>query len=224
MSFGKDDTVETKQTTEPWKAAQPALKDILGQSQQIYDLGLGDLSTRSSKPMFDQASGGLGTLFSGSGPLSNLSETASGGFLNNNPHLSTMFNALSGDVTDAVNSQISMSGRTGDPIHTTLLAKELGKLGAGIYGDNYARERQNQLGASGQLGNFISTAIGQTPGVYDVGNADLDSVWKNLARYSEIARGVGGMGGTSTGTQPSGAASGAQQGLGALLSMAALFA
>lgn len=224
MSFGKDDTVETKQTTEPWKVAEPALNDILGQSGQLYDLGLRDLSTRSSKPTYDQASGALGSLFSGTGPLSNLTDTAEGDYLNNNPHLGEMFSALSGDVTDAVNSQISMAGRTGDPVHTTLLAKELGKLGAGIYGDDYARERQNQLGAGNTLGSFLSTAIGQAPGVTELGNADLDSVWKNLARYSEIARGVGGMGGTSTGTQPNNAASGAQQGIGSILALASLFA
>ena len=220
----KEQTVETKQSTQPWGAAQPALKDILGQAGQAYNLGLGDLSTRSNQQLLGQATGGLGDLFGGTGNLSNLAQTAHGDYLNNNPHLGEMFSALSGDVTDAVNSQLSASGRTGDPVHTSILAKELGKLGTQIYGQDYARERQNQLGASGQLGSFLSTAIGQTPGVYDFGNADLDSVWKNLARYSEIARGVGGMGGESTGTQPNTAPSGAQQGIGSMLALASLFA
>lgn len=220
----ESDTVETKQTTEPWGAAQPALKDILGQSSKLYDLGLGDLSTRSSKGLYDQSTGALGQLFSGTGPLSNLSDTANGDYLNNNPHLSEMFSSMSGDVTDAVNSAMSGAGRTGDPVHTAQLTKELGKLGSSIYYDNYSKERQNQLGAGGQLGSFLSTAIGQTPGVYDFGNADLDAVWKNLARYSEMARGVGGMGGTSTGTQPDNSASGAQQGIGSMLALASLFA
>lgn len=218
------DTVETKQTTEPWSAAQPALKDILGQSSKLYDLGLGDLSTRSSKGLYDQSTGALGQMFNGTGPLSNLSATANGDYLNNNPHLSEMFSSMSGDVTDAVNSAMSGAGRTGDPVHTAQLTKELGKLGSSIYYDNYSKERQNQLGAGGQLGSFLSTAIGQTPGVYDFGNADLDAVWKNLARYSEMARGVGGMGGTSTGTQPDNSASGAQQGIGSMLALASLFA
>jgi hypothetical protein len=201
VSFGKEDTQETKQTTEPWKVAQPALKDILGQAGSLFNQGQSTLSGRSNTGLYDQATGALGSLFGGTGPLSNLSDTANGDYLNNNPHLSEMFSAMSGDVTDAVNSAMSGAGRTGDPVHTAQLTKELGKLGSSIYYDDYSRERQNQLGAGGQLGSFLSTAIGQAPGVYDFGTADLDALWKNLARYQTVGQGIGGMGGTGTTTE-----------------------
>jgi len=223
VSFGKDDTVETKQTTDPWAPAQPALKNILGQAGSLFNQGKSELGNRDVSGLYGQATGALSTLFGGTGPLSNLSATAEGDFLNNNPYRSEMFSALSGDVTDAVNSAMSGAGRTGDPVHTAQLTKELGKLGSQIYYDDYSRERQNQLGAGGQLGSFLSQATSQAPGVYDFGNADLDALWKNLARYSTVGQSIGGMGGTQVGTQPDNSPSGLQQGIGAALSLASLF-
>lgn len=205
MSFGKDDIQETQQVTQPWGPSQDTLKDVLGQGKSLFQQGQTTLGGRDNSALYGQATGALGNLFSGSGALSNMSATANGDYLNNNPHLSEMFSALSGDVTDAVNSQMSMAGRTGDPVHTSQLTKQLGNLGAQIYGEDYARERQNQLGASQNLGSFLGQAIGATPGVYDFGNADLNSMWQNLSRYGALAQGIGGLGGqsTTTGSQPS---------------------
>ena len=60
--------------------------------------------------------------------------------------------------------------------------------------------------AGGQLGNFALSGINAAPNAYNLGNSDLNSVWQNLANYSNIASGIGGMGGTqmSTGTPQGG--------------------
>lgn len=197
---GKSQKQTTVQNTEPWREAQPALKSVLGQAGQLFNQGVNSLNSRSVDDLYGQTSGALSNILSGSGPLANMSATANGDFLNNNPYLHSMFSALSGDVQDAVNSQFSAAGRTGSPAHAGVLAKELGNLGTRIYADDYARERQNQLSAGNQLGQFSLSGIGAAPGAYEFGNADLNELWQNLSRYGAIAQGIGGMGGTSTST------------------------
>ena len=238
---GKSDKQTTTQTNDPWAPAQGALKDILGRAEGLYKRGseyapfstvvpfsnqteqaLQGIEGRASQgnPLYGQGQAAL------SGGLDTLQRTASGQMLNNNPHLSSMFNALSGDVMNAVNSQFSAAGRTASPAHAGVLTKELGNLGAQIYGQDYARERQNQLSAAGQMPGYTSAIPGyQAAGYNDMNalmgvgqaregkagetlqdmlnrwNFQQESPWENLGRYANIATGIGGMGGNSTGTQ-----------------------
>jgi hypothetical protein len=238
---GKSDKQTTTQQNDPWKPAQGALKDILGQAGNLYNRGseYAPFSTvvpfsnqseqalqgieqraQAGNPLYNQGQAAL------TGGLDTLQRTAGGEYLNNNPHLSTMFNAMKGDVTDAVNSQFSAYGRTGSPAHAGVMTQQLGNLGAQIYGQDYARERQNQLSAAGQMPGFTSAIPGYQQAGYNdlnalmgVGQAregkageslqDLlnrwnfqqESPWQNLTRYAGIAQGIGGMGGTGTNTQ-----------------------
>jgi hypothetical protein len=238
---GKSDKQTTTQQNDPWKPAQGALKDILAQAGNLYNRGseYAPFSTvvpfsnqseqalqgieqraQAGNPLYNQGQAAL------TGGLDTLQRTAGGEYLNNNPHLSTMFNAMKGDVTDAVNSQFSAYGRTGSPAHAGVMTQQLGNLGAQIYGQDYARERQNQLSAAGQMPGFTSAIPGYQQAGYNdlntlmgVGQAregkagetlqDLlnrwnfqqESPWQNLGRYAGIATGIGGMGGNSTGTQ-----------------------
>lgn len=214
----KDETVETKQTTQPWQEALPQLKDILGRSQGLFNSSNTMLEGRNVGESYDMGMGALGNMFRGTGPLSALSDTASGNYLDvtNSPQWGSMI----GGIQDAVNSQFSMAGRTGSPAHAGVMTQELGNLAGRLYDS----ERQRQLGAAGQLGQFQMGGLQALPGMYDFGNADIDNLWKNLARYSAIGTQIGGMGGTQTGEQPDNSSSDWQQGIGAALSLASLFA
>lgn len=269
MKPKSDNVVEQK--SEPWGPAQPVLKNILNQGQQLYNQGssyypfstvvpqsqqtlsaLQGIEGRAgSNPVTAGAQGTLSSLLSGNNPT--LQATARGDYLSpdSNPWLKQTFDAMSGDVQDAVNSQFSMASRTGSPAHAGELTRQLGRLGTQLYGDNYARERQNQLGAAGTIGQQQLSALGMAPSVNDLGYGDLSKLlgagaayegqagktlqdamsrwdfsqnqgWNNLSRLAQLVNPVAGQGGTQT--SPNTAPSGAQQGLGSTLALLSLFA
>lgn len=237
----KTDEQTTTQTSNPWEPAQGALKNILGQAGSLYNRGSQYAPFSTVVPFSNQTEQALqgieGRAIQGNqmygqgqaaltGGLDTLQRTASGSMLNSNPHLSDMFNAMRGDVTDAVNSQFSASGRTGSPAHAGVMTKELGNLASQIWGQDYARERQNQLSAASQMPSYTSALPAyQAAGYNDLNalmgvgqaregkagetlqdmlnrwNFEQESPWDNLGRYANIATGIGGMGGNSTGTQ-----------------------
>ena len=238
---GKSDKQTTTQTNDPWAPAQDALKGILGQAGSLYNRGsqyapfstvvpfsnqteqaLQGIEGRAQQgnPMYNQGQAAL------TGGLDTLQRTASGEMLNNNPHLSDMFNAMKGEVTDSVNSQFSQYGRTGSPAHAGVMTQQLGNLASNIWGQDYARERQNQLSAAGQMPGYTSAIPGyQAAGYNDLNalmgvgqaregkageslqdmlsrfNFEQESPWQNLERYAGLATGIGGMGGTQVGVQ-----------------------
>lgn len=214
----KDKTTETKQTTTPWDKAIPHLTDIMNNAGNLFGSSNSALQGRNVQPFFNQGMGAVNTLMNGTGPLSALSDTAGGNYLDvtNSPQWGSMV----GGIQDAVNSQFSMAGRTGSPAHAGVMTQELGNLAGRLYDS----ERSRQLGAAGQLGQFQMGGLQALPGMYDFGNADIDNLWKNLARYSAIGTQIGGMGGTQIGEQPDNGPSDLQQGIGAALSLAAMFA
>lgn len=238
---GKSDKQTTTQNNDPWKPAQGALKDILGQAGQLYNRGSQYAPFSTVTPFSGQSELALegiegrarqgNPLYSAgqtalAGGLGQLEKTAGGEYLNNNPHLSDMFGAMSGEVQDSVNSQFSQYGRTGSPAHAGVMTQQLGNLASNIWGQDYARERQNQLNAASQMPGYTSAIPGYQQAGYDDLNALMgvgqaregkagetlqdmlnrwnfqqESPWQNLSRYAGLATGIGGMGGNSTGTQ-----------------------
>lgn len=172
MSFDdiKGGDKETTQTTQPWGPSQDALKDILGQGGQLFSQGQQSLGQRSNADLYNPASNTLRDLVSGN----TLDVTHS-----------PMWGSMVGGIQDAVNSQFSSAGRTGSPAHAGVMTSELGKLAGSLWGQERGRQMQG---------------ISMLPGLYNFGNADLDSLWQNLSRYSGLAQGVGGMGGTTAAT------------------------
>lgn len=170
MSFGKDDTQEQSQTTQPWEPAQGALKDILGHAGGLFSKGNAALGNRSVSSLYEPAQNTLKDLLSGN----TLDVTKS-----------PVWGSMVGGIQDAVNSQFSAAGRTGSPAHAGVMTSELGKLAGSLYGQERGRQLQG---------------MAMAPAVYNFGNADLDSLWQNLSRYSSLASGIGGMGGTSNTT------------------------
>lgn len=238
---GKSDTQTTEQKNDPWEPAQGALKNILGQAGQLYNRGSQYAPFSTVTPFSGQSELALegiegrarqgNPLYSAgqtalAGGLGQLQKTAGGEYLNNNPHLSDMFGAMKGEVQDSVNSQFSQYGRTGSPAHAGVMTQQLGNLASNIWGQDYARERQNQLNAASQMPGYTSAIPGyQQAGYNDLNalmgvgqaregkagetlqdmlnrwNFQQESPWQNLSRYAGLATGIGGMGGTGTNTQ-----------------------
>ena len=100
--------------------------------------------------------------------LGNLAETASGQFLNSNPHIDATYDAaarglsrnFTENVSPAMAAQFSAAGRSGSGAHqeafqrsADTLGTQLGELSANIYGQNYANERNNQLSSANAINN-----------------------------------------------------------------------
>ena len=106
---------------------------------------------------------------------SGLDYFGSGGELNNNPWLDSMYGAASRSVTDnfrnsiapSLASTFSAAGRTGSGASqgafgqaTQSLGNTLGDLGANLYGNAYESGRNRQLSALGTQGSLYNAGIG----------------------------------------------------------------
>lgn len=111
---------------------------------------------------------------------SGMMDTASGAFLNNNPHLDTAFNQAAGRMGEQfsdvvmpnIAAQFGNAGGAGSELHKELAAKaggqfgdSLAALGSNIYGGDYARERDRMTGAQHGLtstgANLYGTGVGE---------------------------------------------------------------
>lgn len=106
----------------------------------------------------------------GSNPAINmLAGTAGGGYLNANPYIDSQYNAASNALTrnfrDAtmpgIQGGFARAGRFGSGMQVAqeeaaqrALGESLGDLGANMYGQNYAQERQNMLAAQNSIGGL----------------------------------------------------------------------
>lgn len=161
-------------------AITPAVQDYVTGTlnSPVTDHGAGNYAQSvlgQSPASFDQAAAqtaGQPNLLA----LGNLAETSSGQFLNSNPYLDGMFNEAASAVTrnfqesvaPGLASTFSNAGRTGSVAHQQAadaqqqqLGDTLSGLASNIYGQNYAQERQNQLGAANSINEQQLAASGQ---------------------------------------------------------------
>lgn len=115
---------------------------------------------------------GKGGLDNNNPYMGTLQQTAQGQFLNANPYLDAAMQKAANFVTDNVNSNFSMAGRWGSGAHQDVLQQGLGDIANQMLMSNYQSERQNQLGAAGQI-------VGQS-------QSDLDRRLQGLGLYSNI--------------------------------------
>jgi hypothetical protein len=118
--------------------------------------------------------------------MSYLSKTANGDFLNSNPYLDQMFNNAANKVTSGVQSQFAGAGRLGSGANAAALASPLSSLAANIYGTNYATERQNQLNAQNQIGNFSNTATAQRLATAGAAPAFAQSDYADIGKLANV--------------------------------------
>lgn len=236
-------TDTTTTINEPWSGIQPYLKNLYGYAQRNYAKPLQYYSGSTVAGLSDQTQGALqGIANLGMGgpqfqqPANNLlTNTLQGNFLNSNPYLDQMYGQAAGQMTRAFNegvlpnisARFGMSGRSGSGLFANAvdsasnsLQQNLGGLASNIYGQNYANERQNQMGALGMVPGMTQNSfygLNQALGagqLYDAQNqAQLtDKVnrfnftqmepWQRLNLYQSAITGGNAGGGSSTTTGP----------------------
>lgn len=180
---GGGGTTQTTQTVNsgPWQAQQPYLTDVFAKSQALYDGNSARRAfpTSTVAPLNENQNQGLlsilGTPNNANVPAASALNlrTLNGDFLNSNPWVDKTF----GMASDAVKRQymtgtapqtagaMAGAGRYGSGAYKNLMdgnqiqyGKTLDDLATGIYGGNYANERQIQQQAVGQAPGLAQAA------------------------------------------------------------------
>jgi hypothetical protein len=153
MGLSKSKTV---QKSDPWKPAQPYILKGLEQSSQVFDQQQPDLNKygQEQRDTYGRLSPGAEQGITGAQGLVN--RTINGDYLNGNPYLDKMLEQSRENTTDTVNGQFESSGRYGSGMHAGILAREIAKAEDAARYQNYAAERQNQIGAVGQASGLMA--------------------------------------------------------------------
>jgi len=236
---GGGGNTQSVQTSEPWGPVQQPLKDVIAKAGQLYGSGAftpqspGFQTTADFSPEQLQAQAmGVARATNGS-PLNAaasgyLQQVLGGNFLNSNPYNATLASRTGSMITD----QLSRAGRFGANNATTRgLAEGL----APVLNQNYQTERGYQQAAANMAPQQASTDYTDIAALGTIGDqrqaqaqAALNEATQRfqtaqtgpqnaLATYLGFLNGQGGQ--TQTMTAPNTAPSGAQQGIGAGLSL-----
>lgn len=174
-------TTTTVQQSNPWSGQQPYLTDLFAKAQGQYNTGVPSYFPGSTVTPFaseteqamamqaDRARSGSPIMVAGNQQLTDtlqgdylasnpayslLNSNAQGDYLNNNPYIDQTVDRALGKVRGSLDSQFAQGGRYGSGLHKTALAGAYGDTAASMYGQNYANERQNQLGATNAMGQL----------------------------------------------------------------------
>lgn len=168
MGQSSKQTQTQEATRAPWAAAQPALNQILGNVGQYMSTpdmfaptqgaasksGIEGLMQYGTSPTATQQAGQSIIGNSGQGyqtGYDTMAKTAQGGFLNQNPYLSSALDAANQKTAEKVNSQFSGAGRFGSAAHGLGLGRAIGEQNTGAMLANYQDERSKQMGAADKL-------------------------------------------------------------------------
>lgn len=241
---------KTTQTTTPWAGVQPYITNYLSRAQTESNTPFQYNSGDQIAPFSPEQQYGLSAqtqrAIQGSpvaqAAQNNIQNTLQGNYLSpdSNPWLKANVSQALDDVTGRVNSQFG-NANFGGSANQELLSRSLGSTAAGMYGQNYASERGNQLQAASMaptLANidYQDLAALQGVGAQRQGLAQqyLDQANNLYGQYTgypqqqldEFGRAVGlGMGGGSTtvGTSPNPNQSNTLANVAGLASIAASF-
>jgi hypothetical protein len=173
----------SKTTNMPPPFVIPYSKDMLAQasqlSQQPFQAYTGQriqdfspFQQQGFNMVQGQAQGGAGLTNMGMGSLA---DTVGGSYLGGNPFTDQIVNRTLGDMADqyryatgpgnqamaSMSGSLDNSGIAGkDMMDRFSLSRAMGDAASGIRYNNYAQERQNQLGATGQALGFGQQALG----------------------------------------------------------------
>lgn len=216
------------QSSDPWGAAQPYLKDIMGKAQDWYNSSSGSqyFPGSTTVPLSADTQQALGSIRSRAtlgSPLMGAAEqqaqdTIQGKYLSpdSNPFLKDTFNQASGAVNSAVNGQFSAAGRYGSGAHAGVLADKNNQLATDIYGGNYNNERTRQATMSALAPTLASQDYTDANALLQSGNIqqqqsandlqdqinrfsfDQNQPLNRINSYSSLLNGYGGLGGSST--------------------------
>lgn len=199
MTSGSSKTT-TSSNSEPWKAAQPALKQGIGAAQDLYNSGTGaqvytgstvvpwDAQTlQGQNAITNSATANIGgnglsgqfqNVINNGGynagqleALNNTRTVANGNFdINSDPG----FQQVVDQARNSVNASASGAGRYGSGIHQQTLGNTIGDLGA----RQYQAFQQRKDAANSNLFNMGSTAFGQLGNAYSGMQAPAQDLMK----------------------------------------------
>lgn len=178
---GGSTSTQTVTKSDPWSGQQPYLTDVFSKAQGQYNTGVPSYFPGSTVTPFSpetqqamamqsaratngspiMAAGGQqltdtlqGDYLTSNPAFSLLNSNAQGDYLNKNPYIDQTVDRALGKVRGSLDSQFAQGGRYGSGLHQTALAGAYGDTAASMYGQNYANERQNQLGATNAMGQL----------------------------------------------------------------------
>lgn len=226
---GGSDSVEQTTTNTPWSGVQPHIKSYLSQANQqnkkAFDFNQGDQIAPFSPEQEYGLTATTQRAINGSPVLNSAQKNAydslEGKYLtpDSNPYLKQNVDRALGDASSRVNSQFNNSN-FGGSTHQEMMTRNLSDTAAGIYGQNYTTERQNQLNYSGMSPQLAETDyrdaqalmgvgdarqglaqqyLNQANGLFDANNNYGQEQLNNYGNAVSIGLGAGG---TSTSTAP----------------------
>lgn len=224
----KGQTVTNNTITEPWAAAQPALKEALSAGRDLFGSGgfkVDPYTGQRVAPYSAMTQGGIQALgATANNPLTPAAQSALMSNLNMDDSYRDM-DLIRESVVDDVKSNLANTfagGGVNSGLAGGYANAEMARALAGVEYDQYNRAKQRQMEAtamSPMVSNLARadagaalTAGGMTDDMqqrlidaemqkyYETANTDMDE----LNRYSAFAMGLGGMGGSgsSTSKQP----------------------
>ena len=215
-------TTTTKQEAAPWQPAQGALRDVIGQGQQMYESGGFQVDPYQGQRVADFSPDTVAAMqgMTGGSAVTPMAMGAYSDFLGGgqgNPAFDQMRASAIKDTKAALGSTLAGGGLNtglGAEMFGRGLGEAIGGLDYGAYENMQNRKMQalgmspqmqglgqqdlrNQLQAGGMQDIRAQNVIGADMAKYYEGqNAPIDA----LSRYGNLSAMMGGMGGTSTGT------------------------
>jgi hypothetical protein len=155
MSFGGGSSggTTTSEIT-PYAPAEPALAQILSESGQLYNQGVG--ATGYVAPTQQTLTGLAQQEALGTASQQQLADTLSGNYLN--PFLSPLMQKTASDIATGVQSQFSAAGRTpGSPMSQQQIVSQVAQAALPLAFGQYETERGRQLGIASQAPSLVQT-------------------------------------------------------------------
>ena len=185
--MGKDNTETVTQSSDPWRPAQPYLKEILGEASDLYKQGGTFVPTdplqeeyfqgatdiaRQGNPLVDPALQNAQNVLAGGGMTDRQREAqtalmpyATGEYLGGgNPYLEDILGRTATDTSERIRSEMAGLGRTGSGAHQGILAENLADASNRLRYQDYNQQVQNQMAAAGQVFGMGDTAAGRALG------------------------------------------------------------
>jgi len=157
MSFGGGSSggTTTSQVT-PYAPAEPALAQILSESGQLYNQGVG--ATGYVAPTQQTLTGLAQQEALGTASQQQLADTLSGKYLN--PFLSPLLQKTAADISTGVQSQFSAAGRTpGSPMSQQQIVSQVAQAALPLAFGQYETERGRQLGIASRAPSVLQTGL-----------------------------------------------------------------
>ena len=139
------------QSVQPYKAAEPALNQILSESGNLYNQGVS--AAGYVAPSTQTTSGLAQQEVMANAANTQLADTLGGNYLN--PFLSPMLQGAANDIATSVNSEFSAAGRTpGSGMNQQQILGGITDAALPYAFDQYDKERSRQLAIAGSAPNL----------------------------------------------------------------------